>query len=233
MASNYLKYNVDIVFCIDTTMSMYRILDKVKDRAINFYQDLITKMEQNRKHVDKVRARIVAFRDYIYDKEDAMMVTDFFELPAQAAEFAAVMKSMAPNGGGDDPEDALEAIAYAIRSDWNKGPDAQTRQVIVVWTDADAHELGYGKKSEFYPKGMPKSINELTAWWGSAVMPGPYMNERGKRLLLYAPDEKTWNLITNNWNNSTFFPSVAGDGLDEYTYDEILDAIVNSIVTQF
>ena len=37
MASNYsLKYNVDIVMCIDATGSMNGILDTVKSNALNF-----------------------------------------------------------------------------------------------------------------------------------------------------------------------------------------------------
>ena len=42
MGSNYsLKYNVDIVMCIDATGSMNGILDTVKSNALNFYGDLI------------------------------------------------------------------------------------------------------------------------------------------------------------------------------------------------
>ena len=120
MASNYVskKYNVDIVFCIDATMSMYQILDKVKENTKNFYIDLTDAMAHKGKKVDQLRVRIVMFRDYYYDKEDAMFVTDFFNLPAQSAEFDQCVNSIEPKGGGDDPEDALEALAYAIRSDW-------------------------------------------------------------------------------------------------------------------
>ena len=41
MASNYrdkMTYEVDLVFCIDATMSMDLILDKVKENALNFYR---------------------------------------------------------------------------------------------------------------------------------------------------------------------------------------------------
>ena len=78
MGSNYnhkLTYAVDIVFCIDTTMSMDPILDTVKRNALNFYQDFQRVMNAKKKHVLQLRVRIVAFRDYYYDKEKAMMVT--------------------------------------------------------------------------------------------------------------------------------------------------------------
>ena len=40
MGSNYrVTYGVDLVFCIDATMSMNHILGIVKDNALNFYRD--------------------------------------------------------------------------------------------------------------------------------------------------------------------------------------------------
>ena len=67
-------------------------------------------------------------------------------------------------GGGDIPEDGLEAIAYAIKSDWTtEGTDQ--RRVIVVWTDAPTHPLGYGSDSPAYPLGMPAGLAELGQWW--------------------------------------------------------------------
>ena len=229
MASNYtLKYNVDIVFCIDATRSMYHILDKVKANVLNFYGDLTTSMNSKGKHVDSIRVRVIAFRDYIADKDDAMLVTGFFELPSQSAELAACVKSIVPQGGGDDPEDSLEALAYAIRSNWLKDDSKMKRQVIVLWTDAAPHPLGFGRSMPNYPGGMPKNLTELSAWWGSTQMPG-YMDNRAKRLLLYAPEDSTWNQISKSWNNSIYFPSIAGQGLQEVEYKQIIDVIANSI----
>ena len=89
MGSNYknkMSYEVDLVFCIDATMSMDPILDKVKSNALNFYQDFQKEMDEKGKKVSQLRIRIVAFRDYYYDRENAMMVTNFFNLPEQADE---------------------------------------------------------------------------------------------------------------------------------------------------
>ena len=86
MGSNSYRmdYGVDLVFCIDATMSMDHILDTVKNNALNFYQDFRDEMDRKHKRVGDLRIRIVAFRDYYYDREKAMMVTDFFHLPEQA-----------------------------------------------------------------------------------------------------------------------------------------------------
>ena len=43
------KYEVDLVFCIDATMSMYPILDTVKENALDFYQDFTEAMKKKGK----------------------------------------------------------------------------------------------------------------------------------------------------------------------------------------
>lgn len=233
MASNYkyknaLAYEVDVVFCIDATMSMDPILNKVKDNALNFYQDFQNKMNEKGKKVDKVRGRIVAFRDYLADQNKAMMATDFFTLPDQEKDFEACIKSIIADGGGDDPEDGLEALSYAMKSDWCRGT-AKKRHIIVVWSDESTHDLGFGKKSRYYPKGMPADFNELTEWWGSRENPG-LMDESAKRLIMFAPDKKGWSTIRNNWNNVVHSITEDGDeGLSKVDYSSILEAIANTI----
>lgn len=227
------EYSVDLVFCIDATMSMDHILDLVKKNALNLYGDLMDKMDAKGKHVDSVRVRIVAFRDYYYDGDKAMMVTDFFNLPEQAAEFRDCVESIVADGGGDDPEDGLEALAYAMRSDWCRD-HKKHRHVIVVWSDDDAHDLGFGKSAPNYPQGMAKNFDELTEWWGFKGCEG-VMDEQAKRLLLFAPSrtENTectnWARISDNWNKVIQHESDAGSGLNNVDYQVILDAIVNTV----
>ena len=144
MGSNYsLKYNVDIVMCIDATGSMNGILDTVKSNALNFYGDLINSMRKKGKQVNDMRIKVIAFRDYVADGENAMLATDFFRMPEEQEEFRDLVNTISACGGGDEPEDGLEALAYAIRTDWTRDGDKR-RHVIVVWTDAPTHELGFG-----------------------------------------------------------------------------------------
>lgn len=231
MGSNYrnrMTYEVDLVFCIDATMSMDIILDKVKENAINFYQDFQNIMDEKGKKISQLRIRLIAFRDYYYDKQNAMMVTDFFHLPEDSPDFEACIKSIIPDGGGDAPEDGLEALAYAMKSDWCDG-SAKKRHVIVIWSDDATHELGFGKSAPNYPTGMAKDFNELTEWWGSRRNPG-IMDENAKRLLIFAPDKPGWSTIRNNWNNVIHAITEDYDwGLSKVEYTEILDAICNSI----
>lgn len=221
-----MTYNVDMCFCIDATGSMQPVIDKVKENALSFYQDVSAEMARKNKTISSLRARVIAFRDYVAD-EQPMMVTRFFELPAQAAQFKACINSIEAAGGGDEPEDGLEALAYAIRSDWSR-EGTKRRHIIVVWTDASTHELGFGSSSGKYPNGLPKDFNELTRWWGDSQME-PYIKNAAKRLILFAPVAPYWQQITSTWNNVIQYPSTAGKGLQEFTYREIVDAICNSI----
>lgn len=228
MAENYqITYNIDLVLCIDSTGSMGPVIDMVKDNALHFYEDVMAAMEVKRKIINKLRVRVISFRDYLADGDDAMMSTDFLVLPDQIEEFSDIVNSIIEKGGGDEPEDGLEALGFAIRSKWDK-EGIKKRQVIVVWTDASTHKLGFGAEAPNYPRHMAKSFNELTAWWGDAQNEG-YVGESEKRLLLFAPDAPYWNTISENWDQVLHFPSKAGEGLNDYDYSTIIDSIANSI----
>ena len=235
---NYnLKYNVDIVFCIDCTESMDNILNIIKRRAMSFHGDLMNKMMEKDKVINSLRVRVVAFRDYRAFAEECkkglrgnepMLVSDFFQLPMEADKLSVAVRSIQPVGGGDAPEDGLEALAYAIRSDWDRSKDAKHRQVIVLWSDSEPHALGHGMGTPRYPNGMAKSLRELTAWWGDPLTHG-YCNQEGKRLLMFVPDSGSWHVISEQWDNVILYPSVAGGGLNEYNYGGILDCIAHTL----
>ena len=238
MGSNYKStYNVDIVLCIDCTESMDNILNIVKMRALGFYNDIQRTMTAKGKEIDQLRVRVVAFRDYLaYEEEkrrnahcnEPMLTSDFFVLPDEANKFQVSVKSLLPVGGGDDPEDGLEALAYAIRSKWvTKG--SKDRHVIVLWTDQVPHKLGYGKTSSKYPRGMAHDLDELTGWWGDVKMPGYMPEQSAKRLILFAPNGGAWQTISESWNNLIHYPSKAGDHLKDIDYQTILNCIAQTI----
>ena len=228
MGSNYkINYSVDMAFCIDVTGSMDNIIDIVRNNALNLYQDVKTCMEQKGKHVDTLRVRIIAYRDYLADEAEAMLVTNFFTLPQEADKLKTCVSSLVAKGGGDDPEDGLEALAYAIKSDWNDAP-GKKRHVIVLWTDDDTHDLGFGKSSAYYPNGMAQDLCQLTAWWGDDSDPG-YMDQQAKRFVLFAPDMPGWTKISDNWDKVLHYPSDAGNGLKDVEYSQIISVISQTI----
>ena len=70
--------------------------------------------------------------------EASIFATDFFMLPDQGgARSRAFVSQLTAGGGGDEPESALEALALAIKSPWERSMDKR-RHIVVVCTDASA-----------------------------------------------------------------------------------------------
>jgi hypothetical protein len=218
-------YSVDLVLCIDATGSMSPIIDEVKKSALSFYEDLEHEMKEKGKSIDSMRVRVIVFRDYYVDGDMAMQTSDFYAMPEQRDAFASFVGGIVADGGGDEPESGLEALALAISSPWMT-TGVKKRQVIVVWTDASAHQLEKaGAKPTTYPGNMPKDLDALTDMWEGEG----FVDANAKRLIIYAPDAYAWTTIANHWDNAVHFPSQAGAGLADREYREILDAIAQSI----
>ena len=224
------RYAVDIVFCIDVTGSMTPVIDTVKSSVRSFHTRLSSAMAEKSKSISQLRVRIVAFRDFADNPSDAIEQTAFLTLPDQLAEFERFVQGLRATGGGDEPESGLEALSIAIDSPWEHGLDRR-RHVIVMFTDASAHPLGAAaaRLGAAYPDSIPATIDELFNHWGYAAAQSGVMEHAAKRLLLFAPDTTPWNVIAADWQNTIFLPSKAGDGLEEYEMDQIIDVIANSI----
>ncbi|WNI16114.1 vWA domain-containing protein [Actinacidiphila sp. ITFR-21] len=219
-------YEVDIALVIDVTGSMHGILDEVKSNALRFHEDLTAAMRAKDKQIDSLRVRVVAFRDYYADGDQSMETSDFFELPAQQPAYADFVSALVPTGGGDEPENGLEALVLAMRSDWTKA-GSKRRQVIIVWTDASAHPLekNKGAKPSVYPSGMPADFDALTDLWEGQDL----MDLAAKRLIIYAPDAYAWTDMGLHWDNAVHYTSKAGRGLSDVDYGTIIDTIAQSV----
>jgi hypothetical protein len=207
---------------------MQHLIDQVKRNALRFYEDLVKVMTHKQKAIDSLRVKVIAFRDFYVDGDRSLKVSLFYKLPEESEAFAAFVKGLKADGGGDDPETSLEALALALKSEWLDVSDtAKGRQVVVMWTDTSSHPLERQKDSKppIYPEGMPADFNALTDWWEGAG----YVTATAKRLLVYAPDVYPWNNIAEHWSNTVHYPSQAGHGLETVDYSAILDAIANSI----
>lgn len=220
-------YNVDLCLVIDKTGSMQPIMDVVKFNALNLYHDILDSLERKGKHIDQFRIRVISFGDYLAD-EQPMLVSKFMVMPAEISRYHWFVSSITPEGGGDDPEDGLEALAYAIRSPWCD-TGWKRRHIIALFTDAAAHPLGFGKADPNYPTAnMPKDFGELSEMWGDDDAPGE-MDSNAKRLLLFTPDDPSWMQIVRGWDKTIHKPVREATGLMDVGYQAVLDAIANSV----
>jgi hypothetical protein len=223
-----LGYAVDIVFVIDITGSMGPVLNQVKAGALGFHDRLMATMAAKGKLVNELRLRIVAYRDFYADPSDALYQTPFLRLPSETYTFNSFVHGLHAGGGWDEPESGLEGLAVAMQSDWQRGMDRR-RHVIVLFTDASAHplEAALHQPPPGYPLYIPRSLDALTDAWDDPHQ--ATMEFSAKRLLLYAPDMYPWNIISSGWDNVLHYPSIAGHGLSELEFGQIVDAIAGSV----
>lgn len=235
-----IKTDVDLVLCIDVTSSMQPIIDTVKGMALSLYDDMVTALAEKKREVNEFRVKVIPFRDYYCDGQYAMDESRFFNLPKETPAFSEYVLNLKADGGGDEPENALEAIALAMKSDWVQAVSAneRARNIIVVFTDASAHpfEKAQDGVTKFYPENMLTSFEDLKMAWegqnslGQASVSDLYrMNLDARRLIIYSPlDSYPWNEFAQmkDVKICSIEPARGGQELDRAT---LLEDISGSI----
>lgn len=228
------KRNVDIVFCIDSTGSMGPIINMLKTSVSKFQESLIEGAEKESVEIKDIRVKLISFRDYESDGDEAMSVSRFFTLPDDEAEYSKELNAIEASGGGDNPENGLEALYLAMKSDFVRGID--DRQVIILFTDDEAVPLKHADRivNKTYPAEMTDDVNDLLSLWEKT---GKYaqdssikLGDRQKRLVVYAPDKTTYQDFCARANGKTFYNTTKFEaGMKEITYDDVIKMLVCSI----
>lgn len=223
-ANQGLDYNVDLIMCIDGTGSMNDKIKDVKDNALTFYKKFKDAMDKSGRMVNQLRVKVIVFRDYSCDAQP-MVESPFYVLSGNSDDespaFQSFVNAIEASGGGDAPENALEAIALAINSDWVR-TGAVRRHVIQVYTDAPALELQKRAGQPGYPSDMPADLSELHELWF-----GQTMEPRAKRLQIFAPNCEPWSTEICSWDKTVWIPVSAG--LAEADVESCIHVLVESI----
>ena len=219
-----IRYAIDIVLCMDCTMSMRSLIDRVKDVALSFDSHLLQRLEARRIMVDNLRVRVVAFRDLADHGSRGLEVSTFFSLPAERNSFEEfVSKLQLLAGGRTFPESGLVGLASSIGSDWTTSGEKR-RHVIAIWADEPPHPLEIEPLNEY--QGFPRTFDELSDRWMNNQGP---LTPGSKRLILFAPDSGVWASISEHWDNVVHRPSRAGEGVSEGEFNQMIDTIAASI----
>jgi hypothetical protein len=168
---------VDIVFVLDLTESMQPYIDAVKQNMINFAQDLA----QN--HRD-YRLGLVTFEDYVVSAYPDCNCEYSKTMTADAQKFTNWVGTLHAGGGGDIPEDQLDALAYAATLPFR--PDAQG--IVILITDAPPHVAGDGPDptgDSAYRLHHPDSNADVTKETGATV--AAELGKNGLTLYAVAP----------------------------------------------
>lgn len=220
------KRNIDVVFCIDGTGSMSPCIESVKSNARRFHLEFIKAMTDLGSEIDSMRVKVIVFRDYKDDGNNAMNISPFYELPGDDAEFAEFLAGVSAGGGGDADENGLEALYFAMKSDFTTG--AKDRQVIALFTDANALKLGERKGESNYPSDMVdmKGLGDL---WGCVTQDSSVkLREKNKRLVIFAPAGTVYEELKKTFNRSVFEPVSMEKGLGDVDFKEIIKIIAAS-----
>lgn len=113
---------VDFVYVIDMTGSMQKYIDAVRKNISGFTQSLV------KRGID-YRLGLVLFSDY---------TEKTYELTDNVGDFLKWLSYVKAHGGGDEKENALEAMAEAANLKYR--PSAN--RVLVLITDAPYHQVG-------------------------------------------------------------------------------------------
>lgn len=219
------KRCIDIVFCVDGTGSMTPCIESVKNNARRFYADFAKAMTDNGSDIDMMRIKMIVFRDYKSDGSESMQESRFFELPQEDAEFSAYLNTVHAAGGCSEDANGLEALYFAMNSDFVTG--SKDRQVIVLFADTSAIPLGKRKNCSCYPSKMVNDDGLLETWMCMQSHPSK-LRERNKRLVMFAPKGSNYERMKQSYNRSVFIPVEMHRGLDEIPFDNIIKIIAAS-----
>lgn len=130
-AFDRVKGALDLAIVFDVTGSMGSSINSVRDDATT----VLTKLKAR---LGDVRVALVSFRDVKADKDEAFSVTPFSSNIKKAI---STMKGWTAKGGGDTPEDQLQAIRLALDM-WarTKNDPRKPTKIVVVITDAPPHD---------------------------------------------------------------------------------------------
>jgi len=113
---------IDFVFVLDKTGTMQRYIDAIKQNIINFTKSLL------KRNID-YRLGLILFSDE---------VEKIYQPTKNVYDFLNWVSAVKAYGGGDEKENALEALATTTKIDYRK----EATRIAVIITDAPYHQLG-------------------------------------------------------------------------------------------
>ncbi|MGC2276888.1 MAG: FHA domain-containing protein [Candidatus Binatus sp.] len=200
---------VDIVFVLDVTESMQPYIDAVKQNVISFAQDLQSNSRD-------YRLGLVTFEDYVVSAYPDCNCAYRNSFTSDVKQFSDWVGTLHAGGGGDIPEDQLDALAYAAKFPFR--PEAEG--IIIIVTDAPPHHDGDGSADSAHDQAFwdhhtrGQQVTDLTGTKVAnlmkkngltlyAVVPPPFIAPEYQEIV-DATHGRSYNIITEEGR----FPSL-------------------------
>jgi hypothetical protein len=210
LQSGKIKGVADIVFCVDCTDSMGPWISELKAQLDTFIGGLEKPASSNERPVDW-RLKVMGFRDLNADAHPWVNLEA--DMANTAAEAKTQVAALAPEGGGDDPESALDAIWYAAtQTPWRDN----CTKVVVLFSDETSLEM-------MHPSTVAKGAvgNDV-----SAVKQA--LAERGIYLYAWAKTCSVWEQLKTT--PKTVFSAVSGtDWLKSVDFKDLLKTLAKTV----
>ncbi len=213
---------VDIVFVLDVTESMQPYIDAVKQNVIAFAQDLQANSRD-------YRLGLVTFEDYVVSAYPDCNCAYRDSFTSDVKQFSQWVGSLHAGGGGDIPEDQLDALAYAAKFPFR--PEAEG--IIIIVTDAPPHHDGDGSADtshdqafwDHHTRGV--QVTDLTGTKAAAmlkkngltlygVVPPPFIAPEYQEIV-DATHGRSYNIITEESRFPTLVREIGHSIATEYS----------------
>lgn len=203
---NSFTFGIDVCLCIDVCGSMSPVIPELLRNLALLGEAVRDDMRQLRKRVDRYRVRTLTFGS---DVMLPALQTDFTARSEDDMFLGFADMLAAPTGPRESVWIALER---AVTSPWSRDC-SRSRHVVVVASnrhiEVDAAEIDH--------------LQEL--WEGG----WPRLEQKGKRLVLFAPAAGAWKEIMETFSQCIMFPSEASRGLASFELRELAAAIARSV----
>ena len=193
--------NADIVFVLDATATMGVFIDRFRREFLPEFTKQVEKIAEKDGGAD-VRYKFIIFRDYGSEGAAAIKQSGFYKIPEEEEKLNHEMLYIEAGGGGDSPENGLEAIYYAMKSEFAEGAGTQT---IFFFTDADAVGLG-----------------ERDVWSGKAPS---RLTQKGKKLVIVAPENTAYSRLAGELDKTIFKPAAKSGNLNDIGLSDMFEVL--------
>lgn len=228
------SYAIDLVLCIDGTGGMFKLFIQAEEAATDLYARFRAMMEAQGKAIrdNWFRVKAIIFRDYKFDGDGAMEESEFFDMttPEGSSALKRFLQSSTVGGGGDRPENALEALHLALKSDWITVGGRRRRHLIALFTDAPAVPLQDIDRASHpnYPQDAPADLNALKDMIDNCE--GQEMSYAGRRgrLIVFAPEDCGWDWV-RTLNYGYLMPTEPDGNCEDMDFEAALEVLVRSV----
>ena len=212
--------DIDFVFCIDMTGSTFHFGRRFAEKLDSICDCAKSTLDECGSEISSFRIRLILFYDYETEGENAILESRFFSIPEEISLAKDFIFNAPCGGGGDLSENGLEALYYAMLSDFVTTP--KCRQFIFLFTDSDALPLKARQGFPGYPTDMVDENRFFETWIGARGDINLSLKNRNKRMILFAPAETKYEELSANFERCCFVPIEPSNSLNDIILPDAL-----------